>query len=126
MIKQLRLGFLSYEVDDFRENRLGRKKQFGVIPRTAFVPIAKRLPFVPIWPATENIALGGKNEIRVDRECEICQSGFEQIDRATRINRPDRARVTQFANQFHALRIENRFADTRNERAVEIDAEQLN
>jgi hypothetical protein len=80
---------------------------------------------VSILPPAKNIALGCENEIWTDRECEISESGLEQINGTARINRPDRAGALQFANQLHALRVENWFANSRHQRSVEIDAEQF-
>ena len=68
MVNQTRFCFFRHELDYFGEDRLGRRKQFGVIARAALVPIAERLPFVSISPGTKNVAFGRKDEIRTDRE----------------------------------------------------------
>jgi hypothetical protein len=59
----------------------------------------------------------------MDRECERSESGFEQINGTASVNRPERAGTLQFANQLHTLRVENWFANSGHQRAVEIDAE---
>jgi hypothetical protein len=76
-------------------------------------------------PGAKNIALCRENEVWPDREGETCQTGFEQIDRTTGVDRPERANILQFANQFHAPRVEYWFANSRHKRAVEIDAQQF-
>src|SRR5437667_3937397 len=97
-----------------------------MFPRAAIVPIAKRFPITSILSGTKNVAFGREDAIRANREREISQTRLQQIDGATGINCPDRASLLQFANQSHALRIENWFASARNKRSVEIHAEKLN
>src|SRR5262249_438295 len=125
IVKETRFRFLSYEIHELVNYRLNRRKQLRVIVRAAFVPVAKRLPLVSVASPTKNIALSCQDEVRADRECEIREAGFEQINRTPRIDRPDRAGFLQFANQFHALRVENWLANPRHERAVKIYAEQF-
>ena len=89
------------------------------------VPIPKWLPFLSILAGAKDVALGCKDEVWADGECEINESGFEKINGTTRVYRPDRTGALQFANQFHARRIENWFANARHECAIEIDAQQF-
>jgi len=96
-----------------------------VIARAARVPVAKRFPVVSVSSRTKNIALSREDEVRADRECEIREAGFEQINRTARVDRPDRAGALQFTNEFHTLRVENGFANAGNQRPVEIDAQQF-
>src|SRR2546423_5563075 len=97
-----------------------------MIPRAMIVPITERLPFFAVCARTKNFAFGRENEIGPHRELEIGQAGFEQIDRTTGINRKLRAGALELANQFHAIAIEHRLADARDERPVEVDAEKAN
>ena len=97
-----------------------------MIARASVVPIAERFPFLTVSCRTKNVAFGRENEIRTNRERELGKTFFEQIDRAPCVDRPDRASVLQLTNQFHALRVEDRLANTRNERPIKIDTEQSN
>ncbi len=125
VVDKTRLRFSVHEIDDFGKDRVSQRKQFGVISRAPLVPVPKWLPFVSVLAGTKNIALSRENEVWADRECKISESGFEKINGTTRVYRPDRASLLQFANQFHALRIENRFTNPRHKRAIEIDAQQF-
>jgi hypothetical protein len=116
---------LAHEINHLGQDGVSRRKQFGVISRAPLVPIPKWFPLVSILPGAKHIALGCEDEIRPDVECEISEPGLEQINGTTRVNRPDGASLLQFANQFHALRIENGFANVRHECAVEIDAQKF-
>src|ERR1700688_5023081 len=78
----------AYEIHNLRENRVSRRKQLGVVPGAALVPVAERFPFVSILPGTKNIALCSENEVWLNRECEIGEARFEEIDRTTCLNRP--------------------------------------
>ncbi len=97
-----------------------------MIARASLVPIAERFPFLAVLSRTKNVAFGRENEIRTNRERELGKTFFEQIDRAPRVDRPDRASVLQLANQLHTLRVEHRFGSTRNKRPIKIDTEQPN
>ena len=125
IVKETRFSFLSYEIHELSNDRLNRRKQLRVIARAACVPVAKRFPVVSVSSRTKNIALSREDEVRADRECEIREAGFEQINRTARVDRPDRAGFLQFTNEFHTLRVENGFANAGNERPVEIDAQQF-
>src|SRR5436309_366902 len=125
LVNKTRLRPSIHEIHDFGQHRVSRRKQFGVISRAALVPVAKWLPLVSILPRAKDIALGCEDEVWADRKCEISEPGFEKVNGTTRVYRPDRASLLQFANQFHALRIENRFAHPRDECAIEIDAQQF-
>ena len=96
-----------------------------MIAGAALVPVAKRFPFISIAPRTKNIALSREDKIWLDGKREIGESGFEQIDGAAGVDRPDRTGPLQFANQFHALRVENWLANAGHECAIEIDAEEF-
>ena len=113
------------EIHDFGKNGVSRRKQLGVIAGAPLVPIAKGFPFFSVLTRTKDVTLGRENEIWADGKCEIGEPGFEQIHRATGVDRPDRTGVLQFANHFHAPRVEDWFANSRHECAVEIDAEQF-
>src|SRR4029453_5461423 len=126
IVDKTRLCFLGHEVDNLSEHGLCRKKQRVGNLSTALIPTTESFPFVAILPRPKNVAFGREDEIWADRELKMSQTRVEQADRATSIDCPHRAGVLQFANQFHALRIENRFADARNERAIKIQTEKLN
>ena len=59
----------------------------------------------------------------MDRELEIGQARFEQIDGPAGIDRPDDAVLLQLLDVFHAAAIEHGIAAVRDQRAVEIGAE---
>ena len=96
-----------------------------MITRAALIPIPKWLPFVSVLPRAKNIPLGREDEVRADGKCEIGETRFEQINGTTRVNRPDRTGILQFANQFHALRVQNWFANSGHQGAIEINAQQF-
>src|SRR6266568_2342472 len=98
IVKETRFSFLSYEIHELGNDRLNRRKQLRVIARATRVPVAKRFPVVSVSSRTKNIALSREDEVRADRECEIREAGFEQINRTARVDRPDRAGFLQFAN----------------------------
>lgn len=89
------------------------------------IPIAESLPRPAVFAGTKDVAFAGENEIRTEGKFEIDEAGLEQIDRASGIDGPERAAILQFANQLHALSIQDRFAYARNNRAVEIGAEKF-
>src|SRR6476469_6396863 len=94
--------------------------------RTAIVPITEWLPLAAIarWP--EDVALAGKDEIRSNRKFDIEQTRFEQFDRTTGVDRPERAVTLQLPDQFDAARIEYRIAVMGDESAVEVGTDQTN
>src|SRR5713101_1157237 len=102
MINQSCFCLLIYKVDDFREHGLGRVKKLGVLARTTFVPVAKRFPFLSILSRPKHVAFAGENEIGSHRKREIGEAGFEEIDRATGVDREKDAIALQIANQIHA------------------------
>ena len=59
----------------------------------------------------------------MDRELEIGQARFEQIDGPSGINRPDNAIVLQLFDMFHAATIEHGISTVRDKGAVEVGAE---
>src|ERR1041385_8399222 len=63
IVQEARFRFSTYEINNFHENRVSRRKQLAVVPGTALVPIAERFPFVSILRGTKNIALCSENEI---------------------------------------------------------------
>src|SRR5690349_5042206 len=97
-----------------------------MIACASLIPVAEWFPFSAVLPWTKNIAFGCENKIRTNWYRKLGETFLEQIDRAPRIDRPDRAAVLQLANQFHTLRVEQRFASTRNKCSVKIDTEQFN
>src|SRR5215468_4230805 len=97
-----------------------------MIARASLVPIAERFPFLAVSCRTKNVAFGRENEIRTNRQRELGETCFEQIDRAPRVDRPDCASILQLANQLHTRRVEDRFGSTRNKRSIKIDTEQSN
>jgi hypothetical protein len=125
VVNKTRFRVLIHEIHDFGKDRVSRRKQFGVVSRAALVPIPEWLPLLSILPRAKNIALGCEDEVWADWKCEISEPGFEKVNGATRVYRQERASLLQFANQFHALRIENWFANARHECAIEIDAQQF-
>ena len=60
----------------------------------------------------------------MNREFEIGQAGFEQIDRPAGVNRPDDAVLLQFLDGLHAAAIEDRVGAMRDKRAIEVCAEE--
>src|SRR5207253_851930 len=93
---------------------------------TAIVPITKWLPLaaIPRWP--EDIAFAGEDEIGANRKFEIEQTRFEQFDRATGVDRPERAFTLQLPDQLDASRIEYRIAVVSDEGPVEVGTDQTN
>ena len=77
VVNKTRLRLSRHEIHHFGEYRVSRRKQLGVIACAAFVPVAKRLPFVSVLSGTKNIALSREDEVRADRQCEIGEPGFE-------------------------------------------------
>ena len=59
----------------------------------------------------------------MDRELEIGQARFEQIDGPAGVDRPDDAVLLQLLDVFHAAAIEHGIAAVRDKRAVEVGAE---
>ena len=94
--------------------------------RTAIVPITEWLPLAAIvrWP--EDVAFAGKDKIGSNRKFEIEQTRFEQFDRTTRVDRPERAVTLQLPDQFDAARIEYRIVVVSDESAVEVGTDQTN
>src|SRR5215831_9229192 len=123
IVNETGLRFLCHKIDYLGEHGLRCREQLNVIPGAAIVPIAERLPFVAVSAGTKDVALGCQNEIRTDWDFEICKPGFEQIDRASSVDCPARTCILQLTNQFHALPIQCRFANVRDERSVKIDTE---
>ena len=123
VIEQARFGLLVHKIDDLRQDRLGRMKKLGVIARDPLVPVSVRLPFSAVGGGPKDVALARQDEIGMDRELEIGQARFEQIDGPAGIDRPDDAVLLQLLDVFHAAAIEHRIAAVRDEGAVEIGAE---
>ncbi len=98
VIKQLRFGLLGHEIDHLGQGGLRGGEQLRVIARTAFVPIAKRFPFLAVCARAEDFAFGRENKIRVNRKFEIGQAGLEQIDRAPGVDSPDCAGLLELTN----------------------------
>ena len=48
-----------------------------MIACAAIIPVAERLPFVPVSPATKDIAFGCQDEIRSDLKFKIGKPRFE-------------------------------------------------
>ena len=126
VVDQTRFRLIRGEIHEFSQDGTSRRKQVGMIARASVVPIAERFPFLTLSCRTKNVAFGRENEIRTNRERELGDAFFEQIDRAPRVDRPDRASILQLANQLHTLRVEHRFGSTRNKRPIKIDTEQSN
>ena len=97
-----------------------------MVLRTALVPATECFPVVAILPGPKNVAFGREDKIGGGSGMKNQLNRIEQIDGATSIDCPHRAGVLQFANQFHAPRIENRFADARNECSIKIQTQKLN
>src|SRR5262245_10123356 len=97
-----------------------------MIARASLVPIAERFPFLAVLCRTKNVTFSRQDEIRTNRQRELGKTFFEQIDRAPRVDRPDRASLLHLANQFNTLRVEHRFSSTRNKCSIKIDTEQSN
>src|SRR4029077_20392028 len=126
VINQTRFRLACGEIHEFSQDGTSRRKQVGMIARAPLVPIAEWFPFLAVLHRTKNIAFGRENEIRTNRQRELGETLFKQIDRAPSVDRPDRASVLQIANQLHTLRVEHRFVRTRNKRPIKIDTEQPN
>src|SRR6266496_217168 len=93
LVNKTRVCFPVHEIYHFRQDQVSRRKQFSVISCAPLVPIPKCLPFVSVFPGSENIALSREDKIWTDREREIGKPGFQQINGTTRVNRPDRAGI---------------------------------
>src|SRR5262245_38742979 len=67
IVDQTRFRLISSEIHEFRQDRMSRRKQVGMISRASLVPIAERFPFLVVSSRTENIAFSRQNEIRTNR-----------------------------------------------------------
>src|SRR5437762_10687204 len=123
VIDQARFRLIRGEIHKFSYDGTSRRKQVGMIARASLVPIAERFPSLAVLSRTKNIALGRQDEIRTNRQGELGETFFKQIDRAPRVDRPDRATILQLANQLHTSGVEHRFGSTRNKRPIKIDTE---
>src|SRR5437763_5394919 len=123
IVDQTSFRLVRSEIHEFSQHGTSRRKQFGMISRASLVPIAEWFPFLAVWSGTENIALGRQDEIRTNRQGELGETFLKQIDRASRVDRPDRATILQLATQLHTSRVEHRFGSTRNKRPIKIETE---
>ena len=121
-VDDARLGLAADEIDHLREDGGGGLVKLGVGVRAARIPIAKRFPAVLC--RAKNIALARENKVRLEREGKILQAFLEQADRTAGVNGPERAVPLQLADQLHAVAIKDRVTRVRDERAIEIGAEE--
>src|SRR5262245_42958298 len=91
IVDQTRFRLARSEVHEFSQDGTSRRKQVGMIARASLVPIAERFPFLAILSRTKNVAFGGQNKIRTNRQCELGETFLKQIDRAPCVDGPDRA-----------------------------------
>src|SRR5881394_4230271 len=82
VIDQARFRLIRGEIHKFSQDGTSRRKQVGMIARASLVPIAERFPFLAVSSRTKNVAFGRENEIRTNRQRELREACFEQIDRA--------------------------------------------
>src|SRR5258707_14126881 len=90
VIEQTRFRLIRGEIHEFSQDRTSRGKQVGMIARASLVPIAERFPFFAVLSWTKNVAFGRENEIRTNRQRELGETFFKQINRAPSVDRPDR------------------------------------
>src|SRR3954470_9379547 len=94
--------------------------------RHAIVPIAKRFPAAAIFGRAKNVALARQDEVGMNRESKIHQTGFEQVNGPPGIDCPDYAFRLQRLDALHATAVEHGIAPMRDERSVEIGAKKAN
>src|SRR5437667_49638 len=99
MIDQARFCLLIYKIDNFREHRLRRVKQFRMLACATFVPIAKGFPFCSIFSPAKHVAFARENEIGPHRKREIGETGLKQVDGAAGVDREEHAIVLQIAEK---------------------------
>src|SRR3954451_13689675 len=92
--------------------------------RHTIVPVAKRFPAAAIFGRAKNVALTRQDEVGVNREFKIDQTGFEQVNGPPGIDRPNYAFRLQRLDALHATAVEYGIAPTSDQRSVEIGAEQ--
>ena len=93
---------------------------------TTLVPVAKRLPANAIFPRAMHITFACQDEVRVKRKSEFVETHFQQINRASRVHRPDGAGFLERLNQVHAIAIQHGLVDPVDDRPVKIGADQGN
>src|SRR2546421_1704840 len=126
VVKQSRLRFLIYKIDDLSQDRLGGMKKLGVLAGDAFVPVSKRFPFFTVRRRPKDVAFARENEIGMNRKFQICQARFEKLNGAARVDGPKGATRLEFFDVLHAFEIEDRSAPVGDQGAVEIGAEEAN
>src|SRR4051794_27215253 len=94
-----------------------------MLARDPVIPVAERLPFTAVCRRPKDVALARQDEIGMNREFEVRQAGFEQLDGPARVDGPKNTFPLESFDMFQASRIEDRLTSVGYQGAVEIGAE---
>jgi hypothetical protein len=112
------------EMEDAVEHRLGLGVEVVVGLRAALVPIAEGLPAASVALVKE-IALAGKNEVRLDRNREFIQAVDYVAQVAAGVDGPENPGFPELAEEGDQLRDDGGTLEMVDERAVEVRGEEF-
>src|SRR5262249_48468490 len=73
---ETRLGLVRGKIYELRQDRMSRRKQFGMIACASIVPNTERFPLIAVFSPPENVPFSCQNEVRTDRQREFRHTLF--------------------------------------------------